>query len=283
VRKSGEVFWAQISMSLVRDPMGKPLYLVGLINDIDAQKRAAERLAAQESAHRRQLEQRIAERTSELNAANQRLAEKAAQDAVTAERTRLARDLHDAVTQTLFSTTLIADVLPELWALDAEEGRRRLEELRQMTRGALAEMRTLLVELRPNALVDVPLSALLRQLTEAMSSRARIAIQLNAQGERKLPPDVQVGLYRIAQEALNNVVKHAHASQAVVTLRLGEVVRLAIADDGAGFDPGAVTADHLGLRIMRERAEAIGARLSVYSEPGEGTQVSALWNEQLGT
>lgn len=278
VRKGGQAFWAQVSMSLVRDPNGKPLYLVGLINDIDAQKRSAERLAEQDAAHRRQLEQRIAERTRELNTANQRLAEKAAQDAVTAERTRLARDLHDAVTQTLFSTTLIADVLPDLWAMNPEEGRRRLNELRQMTRGALAEMRTLLVELRPNALVEAPLATLLRQLTDAMVSRARIDIQLSAEGERKLPPDVQIGLYRLAQEALNNVVKHAKATQAVVTLRMGEAVRLTVADNGAGFDPGVVTADHLGLRIMRERADAIGAQLNIYSEPGEGTQVSVLWD-----
>ncbi len=282
VRKSGEVFWAQISMSLVRGPAEKPLYLVGLINDIDAQKRAAERLAAQEAAHRRQLEQRIAERTDELNAANERLREKAALDAVAAERTRLARDLHDAVTQTLFSTTLIAEVIPDLWEMNPAEGRRRLEELRQLTRGALAEMRTLLVELRPNALTEVPLTALLRQLTEAMVGRSRIAIHLSAEGERRLPPDVQVGLYRIAQETLNNVVKHARATQAVVTLRLGETVRLTVADDGAGFDPSAVTADHLGLRIMRERAEALGAKLSIYSEPGEGTQVSVVWEAGNG-
>lgn len=277
VRKSGEVFWTRISMSLVRNPQGKPLYLVGLINDIDAEKRAAERLAAQEAAHLRQLEQRIAERTEELNLANERLREKAAQDAVSAERTRLARDLHDAVTQTLFSTTLIADVLPDIWALNPDEGRRRLEEVRQLTRGALAEMRTLLVELRPNALVEVPLPTLLRQLTEALIGRSRMNIQLSAEGERKLPADVQVGLYRLAQEALNNVVKHARASQAVVTLRLGETVRLTVADNGVGFDPSTVTADHLGLKIMRERAEAIGAKLTIYSEPGEGTQVSVTW------
>jgi PAS domain S-box-containing protein len=277
VRKNGEVFWTRISMSLVRDPQGSPLYLVGLINDIDAQKRAAERLAAQEAEYRQRLEQRIAERTNELNLANERLREKAAQDAVTAERTRLARDLHDAVTQTLFSTTLIADVLPEIWAMNPDEGRRRLEEIRQMTRGALAEMRTLLVELRPNALVEVPLPTLLRQLTEALVGRARVNIQLSAEGERKLPGDVQVGLYRLAQEALNNIVKHAKASQAVVTLRMGETVRLTVADNGIGFDPVTVTADHLGLKIMRERAEAIGAKLSIYSEPGEGTQISVTW------
>lgn len=280
VRKNGETFWAQVSMSLVRDPNGNPLYLVGLINDIDAQKRSTERLAEQDAAHRRQLEQRIAERTADLNQANELLREKAALDAVVAERTRLARELHDAVTQTLFSTTLIAEVLPALWRMNPAEGERRLAELRELTRGALAEMRTLLMELRPNALVEAPLPVLLRQLVEAMIGRARMAIELHVEGERRLPPDVQVGLYRIAQEALNNVARHAHATQAVVTLRLGDVARLAIADDGAGFDPATVTADHLGLRIMRERAEAIGARLSVYSEPGEGTQVSVVWNTE---
>jgi signal transduction histidine kinase len=138
-------------------------------------------------------------------------------------------------------------------------------------------MRTLLVELRPNALVEAPLPALLRQLGEALAGRARIQIEFSAEGERRLPGDVQVGLYRIAQEALNNVVKHAGASQAVVTLRLGETVRLSVADNGAGFDPAGVTSDHLGLKIMRERAEAIGAKLSISSEPGEGTQISVVW------
>ena len=146
-----------------------------------------------------------------------------------------------------------------------------------LTRGALAEMRTLLVELRPNSLVEVPLPALLRQLTEALAARARMDIQLNSAGERKLPADVQIGLYRIAQESLNNVIKHAKASQAVVTLRMGETVRLTIADNGIGFDPAAVSAGHLGLKIMRERAEAIGAKFSLYSEPGEGTRISVVW------
>jgi PAS domain S-box-containing protein len=281
VRKDGSVFWGRLTDSLARSADGTPQMVIGIIEDISAERDAKERLASQEADHRRLLEQRIAERTDELNAANERLREKAALDAVTAERTRLARDLHDAVTQTLFSTTLIAEVIPDLWEINRHEGLRRLEELRQLTRGALAEMRTLLVELRPNALVEVPLSVLLRQLTDAMIGRARIAIQLSAEGDAaggtRLPADVQVGLYRIAQEALNNVVKHAKASQAVVTLRQGETVRLTVADNGAGFDPGAVTADHLGLKIMRERAEAIGARLSIYSEPGDGTQVSVVW------
>jgi signal transduction histidine kinase len=200
--------------------------------------------------------------------------------AVSEERTRLARDLHDAVTQTLFSATLIADVLPDIWQANENEGKRRLEELRQLTRGALAEMRTLLVELRPNALVEVPLSTLLRQLSEALTGRSGIDIQASSEGERKLPPDVQVALYRIAQEALNNVVKHSRASQAAVLLRLGDQVRLSVTDNGAGFDPASVTADHLGLKIMSERSQAIGAKFSLYSEPGEGTQVTVTWQDK---
>jgi PAS domain S-box-containing protein len=280
VRKNGEVFWTQISMSMVRDPQGKPLYLVGLINDIDAQKRAAEKLAVQDAEHRQQLEQRIAERTVELNQANDLLREKVAQDAVASERTRLARDLHDAVTQTLFSASLIAEVLPDLWEMKPDEGRKRLEELRQLTRGALAEMRTLLVELRPNALIDVPLPVLLKQLCESFIGRARLPVQLNVEGTRTLPPDVQMTFYRITQEALNNIVKHAKATQVIVTLRLGDVVRLSIVDNGVGFDPAAVPANHLGTKIMRERAEAIGATHSLYSEPGEGTQISVTWEEK---
>ncbi len=231
--------------------------------------------ADQRNAQR--LERRIAERTEELSKANELLREKTAQEAVSAERTRLARELHDAVTQTLFSATLIADVLPELWDKNSAEGYRRLEELRQLTRGALAEMRTLLVELRPNALTEIPLPTLLRQFTEALSGRTRINIQLDCGGDRKLPANVQISFYRIAQEALNNVVKHAKATQAVVTLQVDGVVRMSIADNGVGFDPTTITADHLGLKIMRERAEAIGAKFNLYSDPGEGTQISVVW------
>jgi signal transduction histidine kinase len=230
------------------------------------------------------LEAQVAIRTSELQhqieqrqKAELALAEKAAQEAVTVERTRLARDLHDAVTQTLFSASLIAEVLPDLWTMSQTEGQKRIEELRQLTRGALAEMRTLLVELRPNALTEIPLPDLLRQLCESLIGRARLPIELQVRGARKLPPDIQVGLYRITQEALNNVVKHAKATQAAVRLELEDQVRLSVTDNGAGFDPAAVPPDHLGLQILRERAEAIGASLTILSRPGEGTCISVAW------
>jgi PAS domain S-box-containing protein len=277
LRKDGSAFWARVSFSAVRGNTGKPLYTIGMLKDITEEKLAAERLTVQEAAHRRSLEKQVAKRTAELNKANEQLSEKAAQDAVSAERARLAHDLHDAVTQTLFSATLIADVIPNLWKMNRAEANRRLAELRQLTRGALAEMRALLVELRPNALTEIPLPTLLRQLTEALTGRSRINIHIDSSGEKILPADVQIGLYRIAQEALNNVVKHSKATEAMVTLRMGETIILSINDNGVGFDSSQVPADHLGIRIMRERAEAIGADFNIESRPNSGTRISVRW------
>ena len=144
---------------------------------------------------------------------NAYLFEKAEDVAIAAERNRLARDLHDAVTQTLFSASLIAEVLPRIWERDPDEGARRLAELRELTRGALAEMRTLLLELRPATLTESSLAELLRQLAQAIGGRSRLPIALHIAGERALPPETQIALYRIAQEALNNVGKHAGANR----------------------------------------------------------------------
>jgi signal transduction histidine kinase/ligand-binding sensor domain-containing protein len=213
-----------------------------------------------------------------------RLYEQAQEAAVMEERSRLARDLHDAVTQTLFSASLIAESVPASWEQDQAEGRHLLDELRQLTRGALAEMRTLLLELRPSALVETPLGDLLHQLSEAAMGRIGIPVAVAVSGDCTLPANVHVALYRIAQEALNNVIKHARASQADVRLgcstgTTGRVVELQIRDDGQGFDPEVARPDHLGLGIMRERAEAIGARLQIESVIGQGTQVTLFWRE----
>ncbi|MHB0875250.1 MAG: cache domain-containing protein [Anaerolineae bacterium] len=209
---------------------------------------------------------------------NARLYEQAEQAATAAERSRLARDLHDAVTQTLFSASLVAEVLPRLWERNAEEGQRRLEQLRQLTRGALAEMRTLLLELRPTALTEAPLPDLLRQLAEACSGRSQVRVSVEAQGEYQIGPDVQVAFYRIAQEALNNTVKHSGAKQVRIALvGNSQGVSLTIRDDGTGFDVGSVSGNHLGLGIMRERAEAVGAEIEIHSTVGVGTEVSVIW------
>ena len=156
-----------------------------------------------------------------LQIENARLYERSQELAVLEERSRLARELHDAVTQTLFSASLVAEALPTTWERDPQEGRGLLQELRGLCRGALAEMRTLLLELRPARLVETRLDDLLRQLGEAASGREGIpvAVQVEGQQRAKLPPDVHIALYRIAQEALNNVVKHARAHQVTVRLR----------------------------------------------------------------
>ena len=211
-------------------------------------------------------------KTEELIA--QQLKEKTAVE----ERNRLARDLHDAVSQTLFSTTLIAEVLPRLWERNQDEGRKRLDEIRQLTRGALAEMRTLLLELRPTALTDAELGDLLNQLSDSINGRARIPVKVDIKGHQALPPDVKIGLYRIAQEALNNVAKHSGASQASVLLDyLPEGVNLTITDDGKGFDMQNIQAQNLGVGIMKERAREINARLSINSQVGHGTRILVGW------
>lgn len=296
IHKQGHVFWARVSYSVVPDKNGQPLNLVGMIEDITEQKMNAARLAAQEEEDRRTLEQRVEERTQALTAANQRLldeieqrqraekalATKAAEEAISAERTRLARDLHDAVTQTLFSASLIAEVLPELWDLDEAEARKSSEELRQLTRGALAEMRTLLLELRPTALIQARFPELLRQLSEAVIGRARLPVTLLVDGECELSPELKVAFYRIAQESLNNIVKYARATQVEIRLRQApHFLRLEISDNGVGFDPIQLKPTSLGMRIMRERADAVHARFNLESSPGHGTTVSVEWQPPL--
>jgi len=147
-----------------------------------------------------------------------------------------------------------------------------------LTRGALAEMRTLLLELRPSSLIEAELSFLLNQLGESINSRARVPVIVSTQGQFPFPPEVKVALYRIAQEALNNVSKHAGARQANVNLLCeSDKITLKITDDGRGFDMKGIPSDSLGLGIMHERAKDILASLSVQSRPGQGTEVTVVW------
>jgi len=233
---------------------------------------------------------------------NAQLYEQAQAVAVVEERQRLARDLHDAVTQTLFSASLIAEVLPRIYERDRGDGERRLEELRKFTRGALAEMRMLLLELRPTGLTDALLGELLTQLGEAATARGHIPVFVTAPDEAALPPDVQITFYRIAQEALNNIVKHAQAKRVDIELYLqpnlstvdsadklevdeeGRVIAqnatMTIRDNGRGFDKDNVPPTHMGLAIMRERAQSIGAQLFIKSEVGQGTQITFEWGQE---
>jgi signal transduction histidine kinase/putative methionine-R-sulfoxide reductase with GAF domain len=218
---------------------------------------------------------------------NARLYKQSQEVAVLEERARLARELHDAVTQTLFSASLLAEALPATWEKNPAEGRELLQELRGLSRGALAEMRTLLLELRPAALVETRLEDLLRQLGEAASGRTGIPVTVKVEGQAKLPRDVHIAFYRITQEALNNVVKHARARQVTVHLRYqceeptfpGARVILTVCDDGRGFDPARIPPNHLGLGIMQERARSIGAMMTIESQPGRGTQLTVRWEQ----
>jgi signal transduction histidine kinase len=218
-----------------------------------------------------------------------RLRSQREQAAAAAERNRLARELHDSVTQALFSATLVAEVLPQVGERDPELAREGLLELGALTRGALAEMRTMLLELRPTALVETRLSDLIEQLTDAVTGRVGLLASYNIEPSPALPPDVHITFYRIAQEALNNVLKHAKAKRVNVSLVAappvdseadgnwqGQIV-LAVADDGHGFEQRGPGPDKLGLEIMRERAETIGAELSIESQLDEGTRVTLIW------
>jgi signal transduction histidine kinase len=209
---------------------------------------------------------------------NSLLREQVERSAVAAERSRLARDLHDSVTQSLFAASLEAEALHRTWQPQSTEARQGLDDLRRLTRGALAEMRTLLPEMRPAALAESWLGDLLQHLVDANESRSRISLRLTADGRLTLPPDVTIALYRIAQEALNNVVRHSRAQRAWVALRCGTCgLELMVGDDGTGFEPSAAGSAQFGLRIMRERADAVGASLTIDSQTGHGTLVAARW------
>jgi PAS domain S-box-containing protein len=209
----------------------------------------------------------------------QALRESEADKAAQRERNRLARELHDSVTQALFAATIKAEAL----TLDGElpvRSAEAVEDVRRLTRGALAQMRTLLLELRADPLEGIPVQQLLRHLVESIEGRVGTAVRLTIRGEADVPPVLNGTLYRIVQEALNNVARHAKAANAWVVLdAAAPAIHLVIGDDGRGFDAAAVDPGHLGLRSMRERAAEVGAELRLVSAPGEGTLVMLDWSD----
>lgn len=205
------------------------------------------------------------------------LREKAGEAAALDERNRLARELHDSVTQSLYSITLYAEAA----ARQISAGRQdavtdHLRALRDTSHDALREMRLLIFELRPPDLERVGLAAALRMRLQAVEARGGIRVQLIQDGDENLPLLAQQELYRIVREALNNALKHAHASTIEVRLSYGEkAAALSVRDDGVGFDVRAgAEAGGMGLQTMRERADSLGAQLEVRSRPGEGTTVT---------
>jgi signal transduction histidine kinase/ligand-binding sensor domain-containing protein len=210
---------------------------------------------------------------------NARLRTQAEEAAVVAERNRLARDMHDSVTQSLFSLTLLAEAGERMiQARDMEQIEDNQALLSEIARRALQEMRLMVYELRPRALKELGLRGAVEQRLEAVERRAGMDARLVVEGEWDLPPDVEEELYGITQEALNNALKHANASSVTVTIRAQDrTVALEVQDDGHGFNPQAITGrGGLGLVSMRERAEKIGGTLTIRSTPGEGTRVQVV-------
>lgn len=215
-----------------------------------------------------------------LAVVNARLTEHAGEVAALRERARLARELHDSVIQSLFSMTLHARAAQ--LAIENDGGEpdatvaRSLHEVSLLVKDALAEMRALIFELRPDGLAEEGLVAALRHQAAALSAREAVRVLVEGPTERLvLDAEVEQQLYRIAVEALNNVVKHAKATRVVVRLvPEAGAVRLVVVDDGVGFEVATPQEGHLGLSTMAERAASIGARIDVRSERTTGTSIT---------
>ncbi|HEX5355247.1 MAG TPA: GAF domain-containing sensor histidine kinase [Aquabacterium sp.] len=207
------------------------------------------------------------------------LAEQSRDMAVMAERNRIARDLHDAVSQTLFAANVVAGTLTRsLQAMadpDAQAQAAQARSLQRLTQGALAEMRLLMLELRPDALHGMSLGELLKQALDALVGRSDILVTTRIAPTDGLSEATRMQLYRIAQEALSNVARHSGASELAVrwVVRGPDRALLCIHDNGAGFDPAVPKPGHFGLENMQTRARDIGAALTLESAPGQGTEL----------
>lgn len=206
-----------------------------------------------------------------------RLQNQAEQLAVMEERQRLARELHDSVTQALYSVTLYADAARLAFSAQKWEAlERNLQEVRNMAREAMYDMRLLVFELRPYMLETEGLASALRARLAAVEGRSGLKTEVVVEGERRLPIQIEEELYRIAQEGLNNVVKHAEATQVQIQLNYTETtIWLEMMDDGKGFEPDAVShSGAFGLRGIRERVQKLGGTLKIESAPLRGTRLS---------
>ncbi len=216
-----------------------------------------------------------------LRAAREENARLAVAEAVGKERLRFARELHDSVTQELFSMTLHARTtlknLDRAGTLPDDPMRQQVKILSDLAQAALAEMRMLIFELRPGALAEEGLVSAVRKLAASVSAREEIAIDVDAPPDRlPLSTNAEEHLYRLVQEALNNVVKHAGARRAVVSMHVvegGAKLTVEIRDDGTGFDPTVAHPGHMGLETMAARAKELGGDYAVVTTRDEGTTV----------
>jgi PAS domain S-box-containing protein len=216
---------------------------------------------------------------TERKASELALLESEAREAAQQERERLARDLHDSVSQAIFAAALKAEAL-DIAGESGGAAAPAATEVCRLCKAALADLRTMLLELRGVALENIPLQQLLRQLAESTEGRTSAQVELNVHETAGAPPGVHVALYRVTQEALNNAVRHARATHIRVDARVSaDEAVVEIHDDGRGFRRTESGPGHLGLRMMRERATEIGADLSVASVVGQGTSVVLRWRD----
>ncbi|MGW4807878.1 GAF domain-containing sensor histidine kinase [Kitasatospora sp. NPDC004272] len=208
---------------------------------------------------------------------NARLYERSRELTLSGERARIAHDLHDAVSQKLFSLRLTARAAAKLVDRDPARARDNLAEVARLAAEAADELRAVVIELRPAALEEDGLVATLASQVQVLDRAHSAKVAFTAAGVRALPAAQEAAVLRVAQEALHNALRHAGAGGVEVTLTgtAGRGVRLTVRDDGRGFDPESVrrAGRHLGLVSMRDRAAAVGGRLSLESAPGRGTLV----------
>jgi signal transduction histidine kinase len=207
---------------------------------------------------------------------NARLYEQARQLAILEERQRLARELHDSVTQSLYGINLYAEAAAgQMTAGQYDRTHQYLTDIQNTAQESLAEMRLLIYELRPPVLQKEGLAAALQNRLYSVENRAGLKSSLKSNLEDRLPPDVEEGLYRIAHEALNNILKHAHARNVRISiLQDQKALAMEISDDGIGFEPEAARREGcLGMISMQQRARMHGWNFKVDSHPGKGTRV----------
>jgi len=259
-RKNGEIIWVHSTVALLRGPAEEPRYLTALVEDITERKRAGD--ALQRSA-------------AELQALSRRLVE-----LQESERRELSRELHDRIGQNLTALSINLDILKNTLASHGGEVGLRLEDSAALLESTMEAVENVMSELRPPMLDEHGLAAALDWQARSFASRTGIAVEVRGgRSAMRLAPEVEIALFRIAQEALNNVAKHARARRAEIAIEHanGECV-MSVKDDGIGFDiaedPLGKPRSGLGMVTMRERSQALGGRFEVRALPGRGTQLT---------
>nr|CAA9441441.1 MAG: Sensor histidine kinase [uncultured Rubrobacteraceae bacterium] len=279
LHKLGHTVWILLNGSLVRDEGGEPLYFIGQIQDITKRKEAEEEIRRLNET----LEELVAERTARLVESERRLKDLvgklvAAQEE---ERRRVAYEVHDGPTQVAIAAHQHLQAFADDHPPGSTVERGELDRTLELAQRAVVEARHIIENLRPTALDDFGLAVALRMRVEELEKEGWEIGHEDALGGERLPEEIETALYRIAQEALANVRKHARTTRARTRLaRLGRKVRLEVRDEGRGFDPssasrGGSPGERVGLSSMRERVAMLGGELKITSRPGAGTSLVA--------